>query len=64
MTCNCEHWEVCPECKPEFFTAIGKRIKVTDEMLGAAHDVLLKRELTLPRTLIGEIYTAMRRLEK
>ena len=62
-TCSCEHWETCPKCKPEWYTQDGKKIIVTKEMLGAAHDILLKKELMIPRTLIESIYTAMRHKE-
>ena len=45
------------------YTQDGKRISVTKEMLGAAHDILLKKDLMLPRTLIEAVYTAMRHKE-
>jgi uncharacterized coiled-coil protein SlyX len=25
-TCKCEHWEVCPVCKPEWFDSEGNRL--------------------------------------
>jgi len=25
-TCKCEHWEVCPVCKPEWFDRWGNRL--------------------------------------
>ena len=36
-SCNCEHWEVCPVCKPEWFDSEGNRLPPEPTPLQKAH---------------------------
>jgi len=62
--CKCEHWQICPVCKPEMHTKDGRLIEVTREMICAAHGVTLERgDVVLSASLLERIYRAMRSKE-
>lgn len=39
-TCKCEHWEVCPVCKPNWFDSEGNRLPPEPTPLQAANGVI------------------------
>ena len=56
-TCKCEHWEVCPVCKPEWFDSEGNRLPPEPTPLQKANGRIgeLEQQLASARAEVSEL---------
>jgi len=56
-SCNCEHWEVCPVCKPGWFDSEGNRLPPEPTPLQKANGRIeeLEQQLTSARAEVAEL---------